>query len=237
MTDRLEASRSPDLSEVLQAAISRALGGMFVALPGRVVIYDPSTQTADVQPMVQFPVIFEDGSEDVDLLPVLPSVPIAFPRGGGAFITFPIKPGDLVLLVFCDRSIDLYKSGAATVPINPIDLRQHDLSDAVAIPGFYTLPKALKDAVPSAKDMALGFENGAHVNIKKSGTVEVTTGGLPTSIGGFVALANLVLAELTAIQTFFNTHTHPTAPSGPVSTPTVPMPAPGPVASTNLKAD
>lgn len=241
MNDRLESSRSPDLSEVIQTAISTALGSAYVALPGAVTVYDPATQTADVQPMLTPHVVFEDGNETVDILPVIPSVPIAFPRGGGAFITFPIKPGDLVLLVFCDRSIDKYKMGGGTIPIPPIDLRQHDISDAVAIPGFYTLPKVLKDAVPSAADMAMGFENGAHINIKESGTVEVTTAGAPASVIGFVAMAALVDLLWTTLDTVIRTAWTPAPNDGGAALKTAylaafPIP-PTSVASTNLKAD
>lgn len=201
---RRENSRSPDLAEVLRVAMQQTTDGMFVAMPGQIAIYDPATQTADILPMLQRPVVFDDGTEDVDLLPIIPGVPIAFPRGGGAFITFPLIPGDLVMLVFCDRSVDKYKSSPGTVPVNPIDLRTNDISDAVAFPGFYPVPLALKDAVPSAADMAMGFENGTHINITQTGSVEVTTAGSPTSVGGYVAMANLVATLWTTLWGVFN---------------------------------
>jgi hypothetical protein len=242
MNDRLESSRTPDLSEVIQTAMSLALGEMFVALPGAVQVYDPVTQTADVLPMVTPHVVFEDGNEDVDMLPVIPSVPVAFPRGGGAYITFPIVPGDLVLLVFCDRSIDKYKTGGGTVPIPPIDLRQHDISDAVAIPGFYPLPKVIKDAAPSAADAVFGVENGVHINLKKGGTAEITSGGLPASVGGYVAMANLVGTLWTTLWGVFSGWT-PVANDGGAALKTAFLaafttaPNAASVASKNLKAD
>ena len=173
MSDRLGNSRTPTLSELLQAAASQATGEMFIAGPGMVVSYNPATQTADVQPMISRPVVFDDGTEDLDLLPIIPSVPVAFPRGGGFFVTFPIKKGDLVLLVYCDRSIDKYKSSGGTVPTDPVDLRMNDISDAVAYPGFYPVPRALKDGVLNKADMAMGYENGVQAHFKKDGTMEV----------------------------------------------------------------
>jgi hypothetical protein len=53
----------------------------------------------------------------------------------------------------------------------------------------------------------------------------------------FVALASLVSTQLGAIKTAFDAHVHTSAaPATPTSPPTVPMPAPGSVAATKVKA-
>lgn len=172
MNDRLGTSRTPSLSELLQAVASQATGELFIAGPGMIVTYYPATQTADVLPMVSRPVVFDDGTEDLDELPIIPGVPVAFPRGGGCFVTFPIKKGDLVLLIYCDRSIDKYKSSGGVTPTDPVDLRTNDISDAVAIPGFYPILRALKDGILNKDHMAMGYENGVQIHFKEDGTVE-----------------------------------------------------------------
>jgi hypothetical protein len=88
--------------------------------------------------------------------------------------------------------------------------------------------------------MVLGAEKGVQVHFKKD-VVEITSGGLPTSVGGFVALGALVSAQLSRAATAINGHIHqdslgaPTTP--PTITPNVIPYVPSPVDSKNLKAD
>jgi hypothetical protein len=70
-------------------------------------------------------------------------IPIMFPSSGTGILSFPIKPGDPVLLIISDRSIDNYTYSEGIVPVDPTDRKTHDLSDAIAIPGFYPYRKAL----------------------------------------------------------------------------------------------
>jgi hypothetical protein len=235
MSARLGNTRTPDLSEVVKAAIDSQLRDFYVALPGQVVSYNSVTQTVDVKPLLQRAYVDEDGNDDTDELPIVTSVPVMFPKAGGHFLSLPIIAGDNVLLLFCDRSIDLYMSSSGAVSVDPVDFREHDITDAVAIPGFFPTPKAIKDII--ATDGVFGKEKGAQVRSKGT-TIDVTTAGAVASLGGFVALANLVTAELNKIAVLFNaitghTHTIPTGTSGPPSA----AYTPGSVASTNLKAD
>jgi hypothetical protein len=225
------------LYEVIRKACDNAAERLFVAMPGRIEKYDSVRQCAEVKPMLKLGVVCSDGSQAVDKLPVLVDVPVVFPRGGGYFLTFPLAKGDLVLLIFIDRSIDGYALSTGQTEQEPVDLRTHDISDAVAIPGFYPFPRAVKDVVASGA--AMGKESGAQLRFTGN-TVEATSGGSPTA-SDFVALATKVASELSTLATAINSHMHPTAGTGAPSTPT-PIPnvipyVPGVVASTNLKAD
>lgn len=231
---RLGQTRTPSLPEVLRAAVQQGVENLFVALPGKVEKYDSIRQVANVKPLLKRPVIFDDGTEGVDTLPVLMDVPIVFPRGGGFFLTLPLVPGDNVLLIFMDRSIDSFAVSAGNVDLDPVDFRSHDLSDAVALAGFYPQPKAIKDVI--AGDLAIGKEKGTQARFKSAG-LEITTLGAPTA-RSFVAMADLVLSELQKIQTALSTHTHPGVTTGPGTTQAAPPSyIPGSVQSTNLKAD
>lgn len=205
-------------AEMIAGVLAHHAQRLHVAQPGIVESYDPATQRASVQLCIQQRMIVEGGTELLPA-PLLPSVPVMFPRGGGAFITWPIAKGDHVLVVFQDGSIDRWTQMGGVV--DPIDPRAHALSDAVAIPGFYPYPRALPGTDPEA--IVLGAEG-----------VEAK----------FVALAEKVEAELAKLRAAFNSHTHVVSGAAdPVThavagTAAVPAPAPmiGNVAAEKVKA-
>lgn len=181
-------------------------------MPGRVESYDVATQKADVKPLLMRGVLTGDGEDVVQSLPVIPGVPIVFPRAGGFYVSFPVEPGDHVLLVFCERSIDKWATSEAGGDTDPIDLRTHALADAVAIPGCYPFQKSVQ---AHATDMVLGKDGSAKVHLKPSGEVHLGVENPPE----FVALAAKVLTELTKLKLAHDTHTHVVAgvTAGPAS--------------------
>lgn len=227
--------RSPELAEVIKSALNDHTDGLHFAIPGKIESYDPIMQKANVKPLLKRKVIGRDATEFVEELPVVPEVPVAFPRGGGFFLSFPLEKGDLVLLIVVDRSIDAYTYSTGAVDTDPEDVRAHDLSDAVALPCFYPFTRALKCEVTSGA--VFGSETGAQVRAKKD-AVEVTSNGLPAVIPpitippipgkGFVAMA----AKLAAL---FNVHTH--SVSGAVTGPPATLWTEANVSSSNLKAN
>jgi hypothetical protein len=205
--------RSPRLEEVLRIALESRLADVHVALPGRVETYDDSEQTVDVKPLIKRNVIDINGNETVESLPVIRRVPVAFLRSSRFFISFPMEKGDHVMLIFSERSIDNYMTGDGS-EVDPVDLRKHSLSDAVAYPGVYPDVKKLKNA--DASDMVLGKDDGIRIHIRDD-QVEVLDGAIQQS----VAVAEKLQALYTTLKTTFDTHVHPTGtgPSGPTSTP------------------
>jgi phage baseplate assembly protein gpV len=125
-----------ELAELLRASAAQATRGLNTCMPGRVVSYDAGSQRASVQPLLKMRQ--PDGTEEDT--PILNMVPVIWPRSGGASITLPVRSGDGCLVLFCQRSIDEFKSsGDVTIPQDP---RQFDLSDAVAIMGFVSFGAA-----------------------------------------------------------------------------------------------
>ena len=53
------------------------------AMPGKVVSFNSTRNTVDVQPQFRQSTERADGTFEVEDLPVIPDVPIAWPRGGG----------------------------------------------------------------------------------------------------------------------------------------------------------
>jgi hypothetical protein len=233
---KLKNSRSPSLEEVLRMAVNQGLLDTHTALPGKVEKYDSAKQKADIKPLLKRTVINEDGSEISESLPVITDVPILFPRAGGFFISFPIQVGDFVLLVFCERSIDSYCAGNGT-DTDPVDLRMHDLSDAVALPCFYPFKKSIKDS--NGKDLVIGQdEGGSQIAVKNGGIVEISfDGGNTIKLENKDSSAKLTLGDgakhvaiVEHLQSLYNSlyakltahdaHVHPSG-VGPTGTATI----------------
>ncbi|GAG92619.1 unnamed protein product, partial [marine sediment metagenome] len=198
-------------------------------MPGRVEKYDAATQKANIKPLVQNTIIQDDGSEITESLPVITNVPIVFPRAGGFFISFPVPVGTFVVLCFCERSIDTYLSGNGG-ETDPIDLRDHDLSDAIAFIGFAPFSKAIKDI--DNENLVIGKDDGGmQIKVKADDTVEITLdGGRTIKLEDKDSDATMTLGDgaksaiiAEAWETFWNTstivpvntHVHSGGGSGP----------------------
>lgn len=123
-----QASRSPQLGEVVNRAVARGQAEVRVSEPCVVLSYDANNQTVSLQPQIADAFLDDDGVLQFKVLPVVNGVPVHFPSGGGLRITFPIQAGDTGMLVVCDRSIDAWKSYGGKQ--QPDDARRHHLSDA-----------------------------------------------------------------------------------------------------------
>jgi hypothetical protein len=228
-----EQSRSPNLAELLRVAMENRLLEVHTSLPGRVEKINASTQTVDVKPLIKRRYADPDGTEVDESLPVIPRVPLAFPRAGNFKITWPIRKGDLVDLVFTETSRDNFKAGDGG-EVDPDDFRRFDLSDAVAYPGGHPESKALTDFSPD--HIEIGTDGGVIVSIHSD---EIHLGSRQASDA--LALASKVKSELDTLQGNYDTHTHLylPGPGGAIAT-AVPVPLNGPVGpvdSSIVKAD
>ena len=190
-------SRSPEPQEVFRAALDYVLSDVHTALPGRIESYDPATQKANVKPLIKRLVATESGEELVEELPVIPQVPIVFPRTTAFHITFPVAAGDHVLLVFNERSIDNFLAGDGE-DTDPDEFRMHDLTDAVAFVGFYPDSKAI--AEPSADSLVMGHAEGVSVHVAAD---KIELG--ERNSGDAASLDSLVQTELARIKTELET--------------------------------
>lgn len=125
--------RYNDDEVMLRTMLAAVQSSLWTALPGAIVSFDAATVTATVQPGIAGAVKQQDGSRKSVNLPVITDVPVVFPRGGGATLTFPVKAGDECLIVFASRSIDAWAQSGGVQPAS--DARRHDLSDAFVILG------------------------------------------------------------------------------------------------------
>lgn len=193
-----------------------------VAMPGIIQSFDPNEVTCTVLPAIMGIIPTQDGTDPSDL-PMLVDVPVIFPRGGGCTMTFPVKPGDECLLVFSDRCIDFWwQNGGVQEPVDP---RQHDLSDAFAIIGPQSQAKKISgistsaaqfrsddgstyfEINPTTKKIKLVAPGGFDVVAPESNfSAKVTIAGLLTWAGGMVgSITSGTAAKITGAIEFIGT--------------------------------
>lgn len=228
-----DLSRDPDEYDAVASVFDGRMLEVNTAMPGVVERYDAATGRADVSPVIKR-VYVVDGKDQAFDQPVITSVPVCFPRGGGFAMTFPLKKGDPVLLVFSQRSIDRWTDTDGKTKHDCEDDRRFDLSDAIAIPGLYTFKAPIQTA--HADNLVLAKEDGScHFQITTGGEFQMKGG--PFRLGSDAANKALALAEkcdsrLSDLEAFAATHMHPTAAPGPPSPGVLPNPFIPPVGQT-----
>lgn len=171
-------TRSGDLSAVLSTERGAVKDQIRVAMPGIIHSFNPETVTAVVQPALRSVQQNNDGSTNTSDYPLLVDVPVVFPRGGGCTLTFPIKPGDECLVIFADRCIDFWwQSGGVQ---EPVDQRQHDLSDAFAIVGPQSQAKKISGISMSGAQLRTD-DGAAFVEVAAGHAITVQTPGKLTA--------------------------------------------------------
>jgi hypothetical protein len=192
---------TPTFTEMLSAAMDSRAKDINIALPGTIVSYDPATQSCSVKPLIRDIFRDEEGEDVTDSLPIINKVPVMTFGGGGYRITFPIKKGDPVLIIFCDRSIDKWLATGGEV--DPRDGRRHNLNDAIVIPGLRSFKTPVSDV------------DEAHLTIGEEGGVQAKFTGSDIQVGGSEALATKAAIEAYVqgyVQEAIVNHVHVGAP-------------------------
>jgi len=156
------------LVDVVSEAIESRLADVFTAAIGVVHKYDASTKTAEIQLTTKRPIRDEVGGLAFQEFPILQDVRICFPQAGGYSITFPISPGDGMLVVFTQLDPSKWLA-TGEAPSLPQSVRQHALSNAFAIPLVAPRNATLTGATESAMVIAgdeirLGAATAAEVD-------------------------------------------------------------------------
>lgn len=164
--------RLDDPEESLRLALENAQSQIWTSMPAVVTDVNLAAQTISAQPAIQGSVSNPDGSTRNVNMPLLVDVPIVWPRAGGFALTFPIKAGDEVLVVFASRCIDSWwQSGGVGAPA---EARMHDLSDGFAV------------LAPTSQSKKLSNVSSANVQLRdEAGTtyVEITPDGKARVVG------------------------------------------------------
>lgn len=147
------------LDVLIHEIITERISQFRVCLPAKILKYDPDTHLASVQPLLKRKFYKRKNSE---MLPVINRVPVLHPRTSSAIVRLPVKKGDLVTLVFADRSLENWIAGNGEAK-DPLDSRMHHLNDAYAILGGYPEQKPLTANNPNALEIQV--ESGTKLTI------------------------------------------------------------------------
>lgn len=180
--DRRELLDDPVQS--MQVALEGWQSGIWTALPAIVQSFNPALSTAEVQPSLQALETLVSGTQRWVNLPKLVDGPVLFPGGGGYRLTFPLAPGDEVLVVFSSRCIDGWWSQGGIQ--QQLEFRMHDLSDGFVLPMPMSRPRALAEAPVSmdgvelrnaAQDLRVKLLDSGDAEVVAPGNVQVDAGG------------------------------------------------------------
>lgn len=226
--DRRE--RTADPQESLRMALDGRLSRLWTATPGIVQSFDAARLVCSVQPSISGVKRGADGAAATMQMPLLLDCPVIFPQGGGVSLTFPIAPGDEVLVVFASRCIDAWWQQGGVQ--GQAELRMHDLSDGFVIPGCRSQPRkftastsaaqlrsddgsTLVELNPTAKTLVLTAPGGSTINANTTinGTLRVTgavTFDTTLAVGGNATVGGALAAtgNVTGAGKSLNSHTH-----------------------------
>ncbi len=139
---------------------------LFTSLPAIVTSYDPEEQTISAKPVMLEP--YKDGTTLA--FAEIQHVPLIFPSAGGGSLTFPVKVGDEVLIMFSSRAFDTWWDTGSS-EILPSAQRYNELTDAIAIIGLASKNKSVS---ANPDDVELKFNDNT-ILLKKDGTIDVVT--------------------------------------------------------------
>lgn len=197
-----------DFTDAVNDHIKGAIAQLYTTIPA--IVTNISRLESDNVVSVQ-PAINKTSSDGFSYpMAEIPDVPVQWPAGGGAVLTFPIAKGDDVLLVCTMASIAewwLVSSGAVT----PFDQRMHDLSDCIVIPSIF---RKANNPAPSKDDVVLKY-GGHSIKLEKAGGNIVISSDTPVIVnsdlevnGNISATGEITAASTSAIPISMTTHIH-----------------------------
>lgn len=160
------------LQEALVDFFAYQMTDVYTALPATILrVQDAERGIVDIQPLLKRKGF--DG-EDTDR-PVILGVPLMQPATSSSMVRLPVAAGDIVLAVFSQRGLDVFKAGDGSAQA-PSDFRYFDKRDAIAIPGLFPfeLNPNLRRTLPSSdSDLSLTHNIGEATEV----TVRLTREG------------------------------------------------------------
>jgi len=200
--DRRE--RYPNVYSYTQAQIDTALAQTWVALPGIVQSFDAADCTAAVQIAILMQRRDKNNDwQNITPSPVVPKALVQFPGNHDYVFTFPLKPGDEGLLIFCDRCIDAFWQSGGVQP--QLDTRQHDLTDGIFIPGIRSVPNVPANINSSAAELRT-FSGNTKITFSDAGGIILT--GPVTCTSTLTAASKITAGYGGAGSVTLQQHTH-----------------------------
>lgn len=200
----LSPIHEPTMQDVLETAIQTIVGQIHTCFPGVIETYDESKAMASVNPLISRKYL--DGT--IVNFPLIPNVPIVWPRTKSGSISFPLSKGDGVLILCAERSLDEWLSKGTVVA--PEDKRRYALIDAIAIPGLFSFNNTTK--IDDNASFQVHFRNQT-IRVMDSGDIKVGTAPLQKVMTE--AYKTALEIQLGLIATALNTLGQPITPFTP----------------------
>lgn len=197
------------IEESLERIFDYKMGRIHTMLPGFVNSYDPAKQTATIQPVFAEYYELEDGTKEKQSYPAIPNVPVLFPRAGGYYVHPPLKRGNVVMLICCQRSIDDWYQTNGAQEVIPEDLRKHHPSDLFALVMGGTARNKIDNL--SGENLMMGHEDGALRVRFTPAEIQIICDAIRIGTeAGALALAKAqdVEDEFNDFKNWANAHTH-----------------------------
>lgn len=135
-----------------------------------------SNQTITVQPLIH--IEYEDGQ--LVRLPIIYDVPVLFPAGDECLMSFPLKVGGVVGLVFVKNSLEEFLESNDPTFYTPVDRRSFSLNDCFALPSLFTKRNNLS---PHPDNLEIKFKD-ILFSLRPEGTVVLTNGSSTIEMNG-----------------------------------------------------
>ena len=170
---------------------------------GEVQSFDATLQTASIRPAITL---------DGEPAPILESVPVLLPAGGGWEINLHLAAGDQVLLIFCGREMYRWAQG-----FDGLEENTHPkLGNAIALP---CLPRNPGRTAGTTVGLTLRKSDGSvSLTLSDSGLAtqgDLTVTGSISATGSIMATGLVTALFGTPGQVGLSTHTHSASGMGP----------------------
>ena len=152
-----------------QEIFTGAMKNVHTAMPAQVISFDMATRRAIVQPSLDL--VLVDGTAHAK--PPIVNVPVVSPCGGGIIWLQELLPDDQVLLIVCERGIDLWKQQLQRTL--PDETAWFQLKDAMVIAGI-----GPTDVTPAA------IRGGMLQTYDGSTNIQLADGRIELNVGGHV---------------------------------------------------
>lgn len=210
---------TPRLETVIDRYVQAGIAGVRVAVAGVAATdIDTTSSTISVRPVMRD--IYPDGSA---LPEEIANVPVYFPSSSSGALTMPVRRGDPVMIIFCDRDLRRWirEGSSSNTDIEAQDRRRHSYGGTWCMPGIE--PRALRRAVIASDRVRMGNEN-VSVEVTDSNNVRIGSGAvdLLEEVGNLLDETRDVATQLssaatsiTTVNTAYNTAYITAYPPGP----------------------
>lgn len=198
---------TPTLTEIINESIEAELEQIHTCLPGKVVLYNPATSSANIQPCMLKS--FADNPVPLPY-PIINGCPVVLPRSARGGVSTDLLVGDYGLLIFSERNIDNW--ALSGLDIVPADSTKFALNDAFFIPG--AVPQIIPDTAGATRPLTTSLfrTDAGFVNMFNAvESLSVLMQDLLTAVSGIATFGSPAshvgtptwIAQITAIQLRF----------------------------------